>query len=68
VGRYDRDVRLNDQSGDPITPGNPLPTTGSGGGGGGGTSQADKSTFTEGTTQMTPVGGVYNESLGADPT
>lgn len=67
MGRYDRDVRLNDQSGDPITPGNPLPTTSGGGGGGGGTSQADKSTFTEGTTQMTPVGGVYNESLGADP-
>jgi predicted NUDIX family NTP pyrophosphohydrolase len=39
-----------------------------GGGGGGGTSQADKSTFTEGTTAMTPVGGVFNETISADPT
>jgi len=30
--------------------------------------QADKSTFTEGTTKMTPVGGVYNDTISADPT
>lgn len=39
-----------------------------GGGGGGGASQADKSTFTEGTTVFTPVGGVYNETPASDPT
>lgn len=37
-------------------------------GGSGGTAQADKSTFTEGTTNITPVGGVFNEVIAADPT
>lgn len=36
-------------------------------GGSGGTAQADKSAFTEGTTTATPIMGVYNQSLGADP-
>jgi hypothetical protein len=31
-------------------------------GGSGGTAQADRSTFTDGTTNMTPIGGVYNET------
>jgi hypothetical protein len=31
-----------------------------GGGGGGGTSAADESTFTAGTTPLTPIGGIYN--------
>ena len=30
--------------------------------------QADKSTFTEGTGKMTPAGGVYNDTISADPT
>jgi hypothetical protein len=38
------------------------------GAGSGGTAQADKSTFTEGTTTFTPVGGVFNETVSADPT
>jgi hypothetical protein len=38
------------------------------GGGGGGTSQADKSAYVEGTTVFTPVGGVLNETITADPT
>lgn len=38
------------------------------GGGGGGTAQADKSAFTEGTTAFTPLGGVLNETISADPT
>jgi hypothetical protein len=38
------------------------------GAGSGGTAQADKSTFTEGTTSFTPVGGVFNETISADPT
>lgn len=42
----------------------PLPTTG-GGGGGGGTSETDKATFSEGTTAYTPVGGVFNDTVGA---
>lgn len=66
MGRYDRDVRVVDSSGDAITSGNPFPTTGSGGGGGGGTSQADKSTFAEGTTQITPIGGVRIDTLVGD--
>jgi hypothetical protein len=37
------------------------------GSGSGGTAQADKSTFTEGTTSFTPVGGVFNETISADP-
>lgn len=37
-------------------------------GGGGGTSQADKSAYTEGTTVFTPMGGVLNETITADPT
>lgn len=37
-------------------------------GGSGGTAQADKSAFTEGTTTFTPVGGVFNETITADPT
>jgi len=37
-------------------------------GGSGGTAQADKSAFTEGTTNFTPVGGVFNETITADPT
>lgn len=35
---------------------------------GGGTSQVDKSGFTEGSGAITPVGGVYNESISSDPT
>lgn len=38
------------------------------GGGSGGTSLADKGSFTEGTTTFTPSGGVYNETISADPT
>lgn len=38
------------------------------GAGSGGTSLADKAAFTEGSTSMTPVGGVYNETISADPT
>lgn len=37
-------------------------------GGSGGTSQADESTFTEGTTSFTPIGGVFNETIASDPT
>jgi hypothetical protein len=66
VGRYDRSVSLTDQSGDFINLGNPLPTSGSGGGGSGGTSMADKSTFAEGTTQFTPVGGVRLDTPASD--
>ena len=40
---------------------NPLPVTG-GGGGGGGTSATDASTFTTGTTAITPGGGLFNDS------
>jgi hypothetical protein len=36
-------------------------------GGSGGTAQADRSAFTDGTTNHTPIGGVYNET-GSDPT
>lgn len=36
-------------------------------GGSGGTAQADKSGFTEGTTTFTPVGGVFNDTISADP-
>lgn len=36
------------------------------GGGGSGTSQADKSTFTEGTSGFTPTGGVFNDTLVGD--
>jgi hypothetical protein len=66
VGRFDRSVSLTDQSGDFINSGNPLPTSGSGGGGSGGTSMADKSTFAEGTTQFTPVGGVRLDTPASD--
>lgn len=38
------------------------------GAGSGGVAQADKSSFVEGTTQFTPVGGVFNETITADPT
>jgi len=38
------------------------------GAGSGGTAQADKSTFTEGTTTFTPVGAVLNDTISADPT
>ena len=38
------------------------------GGGGGGTAQADESTFTEGTTSFTPIGGVLNDTITSDPT
>ena len=37
-------------------------------GGSGGTAQADESSFTEGTTSMTPVGGVFNETIVSNPT
>jgi hypothetical protein len=37
-------------------------------GGSGGTAQGDKTGFTEGTTNFTPVGGVYNETISGDPT
>src|SRR3990172_4478402 len=37
------------------------------GGGGGGTSQADKSSFTEGSGTLTPAGGVYNDTISSDP-
>lgn len=37
-------------------------------GGSGGTAQADESAFTEGTTVMTPVGGVLNDTIVSDPT
>lgn len=68
MGRYDRSTTLVDGSGDPINVGNPLPTTGSGGGGGGGTSQADKSSFAEGSGIGTPIMGVFNDSLAAPVT
>lgn len=45
------------------TNGNPITAFG----GSGGTAQADKSGFTEGVGQGTPAFGVYNESLGANP-
>jgi cytoskeletal protein CcmA (bactofilin family) len=64
VGRYDRSTTLTDASGDFITVGNPLPVTSTGGGSGGGTSQADKSTFGEGTGIGTPIMGVVNDALG----
>jgi hypothetical protein len=64
VGRYDRSTTLTDASGDAITVGNPLPVTSTGGGSGGGTSQADKSTFGEGTGIGTPIMGVVNDTLG----
>ena len=37
-------------------------------GGSGGTAQADESGFTEGTTSMTPIGGVLNDTITSDPT
>ena len=37
-------------------------------GGSGGTAQADESAFTEGTTNMTPIGGVLNDTITSDPT
>jgi hypothetical protein len=46
----------------------PLPVNIVSGAGSGGTAQTDKSTFTEGTTNFTPVGGVFNETISADPT
>lgn len=36
--------------------------------GSGGTAQADESAFTEGTTSMTPIGGVLNDTITSDPT
>lgn len=38
------------------------------GGGSGGTSQADRSAFVEGTGVLTPIGGVLNDTIAADPT
>lgn len=38
------------------------------GAGSGGTAQADESSFVEGTTQLTPVGGVLNDTITSDPT
>lgn len=37
------------------------------GAGSGGTAQADESAFTEGTTSITPVGGVLNDTIVSDP-
>lgn len=45
----------------PVSTTNPLPVTG-GGGGSGGTSALDASAFTTGTTPITPMGGLYNDS------
>jgi len=49
-----------------VTSGNPLPiiceSGCSGGGSGGGTSLADASSFTQGTTALTPIGGIYTTS------
>jgi hypothetical protein len=39
----------------------------SAGGGGSAFSQQDKTAFTEGTTHMAPIGGVFNDIPGADP-
>lgn len=44
-----------------------LRVTTAAGGGTSGTSQPDKSTFTEGSSLFTPMGGVFNESILADP-
>lgn len=38
------------------------------GAGSGGTAQTDKSAFAEGAGTMTPVGGVFNDTISADPT
>jgi hypothetical protein len=38
------------------------------GAGSGGTAQADESSFVEGTTNMTPIGGVLNDTITSDPT
>lgn len=38
------------------------------GGGTGGTALADESTFTEGATNFTPIGGVLNDTISSDPT
>jgi len=38
------------------------------GAGSGGTALADEAAFTEGTTQLTPVGGVLNDTITSDPT
>lgn len=38
------------------------------GAGSGGTALADKAAFTEGSTSHTPIGGVFNETITADPT
>ena len=38
------------------------------GGGSGGTSQADRSAFVEGTGVVTPIAGVLNDTISADPT
>lgn len=66
----DRTVRLLDEVGNFINIGNPLYVydVGGGGPGGGGASMIDKSAFIEGTTRFNPIGGVFNEVLGADPT
>lgn len=37
------------------------------GAGSGGTSIQDETAFTEGTTTLTPIGGVYNDALASDP-
>ena len=63
----DRSVRILDENGLLINAGNPFPVTATIVGGSGGVAQADKSSFIEGTTFLTPIGGVFNEALGADP-
>ena len=56
-------VKLQDGSGNAITStGDALDVNIKSGGGSGGTAIADEGAFTEGTTSITPVGGVYKSS------
>lgn len=70
--RNDTPGSLTDTDGDyapvQVNAAGELRVTTAGGGGTSGTAQPDKSTFTEGSSLFTPVGGVFNESIIADPT
>lgn len=63
----DRYVVLVDENGFVHNGSNPLPVTGSGGGGSGGMSQVDKTQFVEGVGLFTTTGGVFSETIVADP-
>lgn len=63
-------VNIRDDAGDSCMDGanNAMRVNIVAGAGSGGTAQADESAFTEGTTSMTPIGGVLNDTITTDPT